>query len=127
MPTSRTLEEALALVRQRIASTLAQASHEDFFPHAGAQVHERSRPCDEGPREAIVEETLVPESIPSTIEGKNSFRGHLIQVPRINPVQLLTRDGELLCARHLLDETGKILGMGRQTLNKRLKSQSQSA
>jgi unsaturated chondroitin disaccharide hydrolase len=34
MPTTRTLEEALALVRQRVASTLAQVTREDIFPHA---------------------------------------------------------------------------------------------
>jgi unsaturated chondroitin disaccharide hydrolase len=34
MPTSRTLEEGLALVRQRVATTLAQASRQGIFPHA---------------------------------------------------------------------------------------------
>jgi unsaturated chondroitin disaccharide hydrolase len=34
MPVSRTLEEGLALLRQRVASTLAQATRKDAFPHA---------------------------------------------------------------------------------------------
>jgi unsaturated chondroitin disaccharide hydrolase len=34
MPVSRNLEEGLALLRQRVASTLAQATRKDVFPHA---------------------------------------------------------------------------------------------
>ena len=34
VPASRTLEEGLALVRQRVASTLVQATRKDIFPHA---------------------------------------------------------------------------------------------
>ena len=34
MPTSRALDEGLALVRQRVATTLAQAARQDIFPHA---------------------------------------------------------------------------------------------
>ena len=34
MPTSRTLEEGLALARHRVASTLVEATRRDIFPHA---------------------------------------------------------------------------------------------
>jgi len=34
MPASRTLEEALLLLRQRVGSSLDQATRADIFPHA---------------------------------------------------------------------------------------------
>jgi len=49
MPASRTLEEALLLLRQRVGSTLAQATPADIFPHAAPS----STGVWEGTREGV--------------------------------------------------------------------------
>ena len=55
-------------------------------------------------REGIVEEALVSEPVAASVEGEDAFRRHLIQVFRVDRVELLAGDRELLCARHFVRE-----------------------
>src|SRR5258706_15604408 len=50
----------------------------------------------------IIEEAFMPEAVPAPIGCQNAFGCHLIEVVRIDLIELLARDRQLLRSCHLL-------------------------